>query len=49
MSNHNATAYSDGKTGTISDSWDTQGIYQKKDFELTTMEVQDPKKETSLV
>jgi hypothetical protein len=30
------------------DSWDNQGIYQKMDFELTTLEV-DRKKDTTLV
>lgn len=43
-SNHNARAYSDAKENTINDdsipdSWDNQGIYTKKDFELTTVEV----------
>lgn len=43
-SSHNARAYSDAKEGTvnddsIADSWDNQGIYTKKDFELTTVEV----------
>jgi hypothetical protein len=42
-SSHEATAYSDAKQATstdsrVGDSWDNQGIYQKKDFELTTME-----------
>ncbi|KAJ8106990.1 hypothetical protein OPT61_g9174 [Boeremia exigua] len=42
---HNARAFSDAKDGTINDdsipdSWDNQGIYTKKDFELTTVEVQ---------
>jgi hypothetical protein len=43
-SSHQASAYSDAKQATatasdtpIGDSWDNQGIYQKKDFELTTM------------
>lgn len=40
---HNARAYSDAKEGTVSDdstpdSWDNQGIYTKRDFELTTVE-----------
>lgn len=45
---HNARAYSDAKDGTVNDdsipdSWDNQGIYTKKDFELTTVEVKrDP-------
>lgn len=43
-SNHNARAYSDAKDNTVNsdtspDSWDNQGIYTKKDFELTTVEV----------
>lgn len=42
-SSHNARAYSDAK-GTVTDepmpdSWDNRGIYTKKDFELTTVEV----------
>ncbi len=44
MNSHNARAFSDAKEGTVSedsvpDSWDNQGIYTKKDFELTTVEV----------
>jgi hypothetical protein len=31
------------------DSWDNQGIYQKMDFELTTMEVKGKKEDTTLV
>ncbi|KAJ4343437.1 hypothetical protein N0V87_000202 [Didymella glomerata] len=42
-SSHNARAYSDAKEGTVNDdstpdSWDNQGIYTKRDFELTTVE-----------
>lgn len=44
-STHNARAYSDAKENTVNedsstDSWDNQGIYTKKDFELTLVEVQ---------
>jgi hypothetical protein len=46
---HRAHIYSDAQ-GTyvdgpseLKDSWDGQGIYQKKDFELTTMEVKSEK------
>ncbi|KAH9866025.1 hypothetical protein J1614_008589 [Plenodomus biglobosus] len=34
--------FSDTKSDQYGDSWDTQGIYQRKDFELTTMEVKSP-------
>lgn len=56
---HKAHIYFDSKSGTLndgkndrdSDSWDSQGIYQKVDFELTTMEMKTDKgeKNTSLV
>lgn len=53
---HNAHIYSDAKDtysdangDPFSDSWDNQGIYLKKDFEMTTMEVKSPKEQHSLV
>lgn len=49
-STHKAHIYSDGRTTlndtkseSSPDSWDTQGIYQKREFELTTMEVKAQK------
>jgi hypothetical protein len=55
-SNHRAHIYSDAKDTygdkddmKLSDSWDSQGIFQKTDFELTTMEVVPQQKKTSLV
>jgi hypothetical protein len=54
QSNHRAHAYSDArstyhdKEENMPDSWDTQGIYQKMDFELTTMKVHG-KQDTTLV
>ncbi|KAI4615076.1 hypothetical protein J4E83_006800 [Alternaria metachromatica] len=49
-STHKAHIYSDGRTTlndtkseSCPDSWDTQGIYQKREFELTTMEVKAQK------
>lgn len=52
---HNAHIYSDAKatltdtkTEPYSDSWDNQGIYLKKDFELTALET-TPQKEHSPV
>ncbi|EFQ91345.1 hypothetical protein CFE70_004877 [Pyrenophora teres f. teres 0-1] len=44
-STHNTHIYSDARTAVdsksegCSDSWDSQGIYQKREFEMTTMEV----------
>ncbi|KAF2822171.1 hypothetical protein CC86DRAFT_410555 [Ophiobolus disseminans] len=40
--------YSDGSDG-LEDSWDNRGIYQKTDFELTTVEVKSQKDTASLV
>jgi hypothetical protein len=55
-STHRAHIYSDAKDTygdkddmKLSDSWDSQGIFQKTDFELTTMEVEPQQKKTSLV
>lgn len=56
QSSHRARAYSNARstyhdkddTPDLPDSWDTQGIYHKVDFELTTMEVNE-KKDTTLV
>jgi hypothetical protein len=49
-STHKAHIYSNGratlddtKSESYPDSWDTQGIYQKREFELTTMEVKAQK------
>lgn len=48
-STHKAHIYSNGRTTVDTkseaypDSWDTQGIYQKREFELTTMEVKAQK------
>jgi hypothetical protein len=48
-STHKAHIYSNGrstvdtKSEAYPDSWDTQGIYQKREFELTTMEVKAQK------
>ncbi|CAO2651838.1 Nn.00g001210.m01.CDS01 [Neocucurbitaria sp. VM-36] len=46
-----SNTYNDAKNETDIDSWDSQGIYQKMDFELTTMEIKPEKegKNTSLV
>ncbi|KAF2126769.1 hypothetical protein P153DRAFT_388091 [Dothidotthia symphoricarpi CBS 119687] len=49
ITSHSATAYSDGKGDTSTDSWDNQGIYHKTDFELSSMEIKNGKQETSLV
>lgn len=52
---HRAHIYSDAKdtysdrSGEEQDSWDNRGIYQKTDFELTTVEVKSQKDTTSLV
>lgn len=52
-STHKATIFSDArdtyldsKNEAPSDSWDNQGIYQKKDFELTTVDVKAPKEDS---
>ena len=51
---HKAHIYSDArdtssdKSEQFSDSWDTKGIYQKKDFELTTMEIKSHKDDSSV-
>jgi hypothetical protein len=53
---HNYQIYSDAKdtyndtkeSEPYVDSWDTQGIYQKKEFEMTTMDVK-PQQENSIV
>jgi hypothetical protein len=37
-SNAKDTTFNDTKSSDHSDSWDTQGIYQKKEFEMTTMD-----------
>lgn len=50
---HRAHIYSDAKetrsdeSDDLPDSWDKQGIYQKKDFELTTMEAKEDKEDTA--
>lgn len=53
QSSHKAHIYSNAKStyhdnDDMVDSWDNQGIYQKMDFELTTMEVKG-KQDTSFV
>jgi hypothetical protein len=53
QSSHKAHIYSNAKStyhdsDDMADSWDNQGIYQKMDFELTTMEVRG-KQDMSLV
>jgi hypothetical protein len=56
QTSHRAHAYSDArstyhdKEEPMPDSWDSQGIYQKMDFELTTVQVDRSKdKDTTLV
>lgn len=53
QSSHKAHIYSNARStyhdnDDMADSWDNQGIYQKMDFELTTMEVRG-KQDMSLV
>lgn len=51
INSHKAHIYSDAKSNTYNDpknesdvdSWDSQGIFQKLDFELTTMELKPEK------
>ena len=40
--------FSDNKSETYTDSWDSQGIFQKKEFEMTTMDAR-PQSKDSLV
>ena len=53
--NHRTHIYSDAKdtysdrSEPLEDSWDSRGIYQKTDFELTTVELKSHKDTTSLV
>ncbi|KAF1849484.1 uncharacterized protein K460DRAFT_376104 [Cucurbitaria berberidis CBS 394.84] len=51
FSDAKSNTYNDGRNDGDVDSWDSQGIYQKVDFELTTMEIKPDKgaKNTSLV
>jgi hypothetical protein len=53
QSTHRAHAYSNARStyhdkDEMPDSWDNQGIYQKMDFELSTMEVKGKKEDTTL-